>query len=196
MIANNRAGHRRPAPWTDHPRTWYTLERWRRLRRHQLNKQPVCERCLERGLVRVATVADHIEDHRNWNEFLTGKLRSLCRECHEIRHGRLLVPTEIGEDGWPKQSGGGPPTIDNVSASGLRARRAGSLLRPKVKYPPDINDLAMVNQWHMCVLGISVPTAVAYSAASALACSSIAGIVCASARAACLRQSGHVSSDI
>ena len=108
MIANNRAGHRRPAPWTDHPRTWYTLERWRRLRRHQLNKQPVCEMCLERGLVRVATVADHIEDHRNWNEFLTGKLRSLCRECHEIRHGRLLVPTEIGEDGWPKQSGGGP----------------------------------------------------------------------------------------
>lgn len=123
MIANNRAGHRRPAPWTDHPRTWYTLERWRRLRRHQLNKQPVCEMCLERGLVRVATVADHIEDHRNWNEFLTGKLRSLCRECHEIRHGRLLVPTEIGEDGWPKQSGGGPPTIDDVSASGLRARR-------------------------------------------------------------------------
>ena len=123
MIANNRAGHRRPAPWTDHPRTWYTLERWRRLRRHQLNKQPVCERCLERGLVRVATVADHIEDHRNWNEFLTGKLRSLCRECHEIRHGRLLVTTEIGEDGWPKQSGGGPPTIDDVSASGLRARR-------------------------------------------------------------------------
>lgn len=152
MIANNRAGHRRPAPWTDHPRTWYTLERWRRLRRHQLNKQPVCEMCLERGLVRVATVADHIEDHRNWNEFLTGKLRSLCRECHEIRHGRLLVPTEIGEDGWPKQSGGGPQ--QSTTLAQVACGRAAALGTPEIfDHPPRVAFLRYYNQLALHVGG-------------------------------------------
>jgi len=105
MIANNRAGHRRPAPWTDHWRTWYQLERWRRLRRHQLMIEPLCAMCLQRGLVRPATVVDHVEPHRgNWNKFLTGKLQSLCEHCHNSDK-RLVEQGEpraiIGEDGWP-----------------------------------------------------------------------------------------------
>ena len=105
MIGNNRPGHRRPAPWTDPWRTWYQLERWRRLRRHQLTVEPLCVMCRQRGLVRPATVVDHVEPHRgNWNKFLTGKLQSLCEHCHNsdkrlVEQGKPRAI--IGEDGWP-----------------------------------------------------------------------------------------------
>ena len=98
-------GYRRPAPWQAPWRTWYYLERWRRLRRLQLRGDPLCAICLKRGVVSVATIADHIEPHHgDWNQFLTGKLQSLCFNCHnsskqfQDRHGYLK---DIGPDGWP-----------------------------------------------------------------------------------------------
>jgi 5-methylcytosine-specific restriction enzyme A len=61
---------------------------------------------LQRGVVQVATIANHIEPHRDdWNKFLTGKLQSLCFDCHNRdkayidKHGHARVI--IGVDGWP-----------------------------------------------------------------------------------------------
>jgi len=105
MLANNKAGHRRSAPWTDHWRSWYQLERWRRLRRYQLEAEPLCAMCLQRGRVTIATVADHVVPHGgDWNKFLTGKLQSLCEHCHNsdkrlVEQGKPRAI--IGEDGWP-----------------------------------------------------------------------------------------------
>ena len=60
---------------------------------------------LQRGLVRPATIVDHVEPHRgNWNKFLTGKLQSLCEHCHNAdkRMAEQGKPrATIGEDGWP-----------------------------------------------------------------------------------------------
>jgi len=97
---------RRPNPHLSDPRSWYTLERWRRLRRHQLRTQPLCEMCMARGLVVVASVADHVTPHNgNWNLFLTGKLQSLCASCHSGSKRRIDLGKQprpyIGEDGWP-----------------------------------------------------------------------------------------------
>jgi 5-methylcytosine-specific restriction enzyme A len=65
----------------------------------------MCQAC---GLVVPATVADHIEPHRgDWNKFLTGKLQSLCFDCHNTdkayidKHGHVRVT--IGIDGWPER---------------------------------------------------------------------------------------------
>ena len=88
-------------PW----REWYQLERWRRIRRHQLRKTPLCEMCLKLGRLERATIADHIIEHEgDWNLFWTGALQSLCAPCHNSRK-RLVnergYDPEIGEDGWP-----------------------------------------------------------------------------------------------
>jgi hypothetical protein len=66
-------------PW----RQWYTLQRWRRIAKHQLRIEPLCALCLKRGLVTPATIADHDPPHRgDWNAFRLGPLQSLCRDCH------------------------------------------------------------------------------------------------------------------
>jgi 5-methylcytosine-specific restriction enzyme A len=117
----------RERPW----RQWYQLERWRRLRRYQLRREPLCAMCLDRGRVTLATIADHVEPHRgNWNKFLTGKLQSLCKPCHDRdksfvdKHGH--APIAIGLNGWPidppKQSGGGAGSKLEESPWPRRAR--------------------------------------------------------------------------
>jgi 5-methylcytosine-specific restriction enzyme A len=100
------SGRRKTASSPDRGwRDWYQLLRWRRIAKNQLRREPICRRCLERGIVRPATVADHIEPHGgDWNRFILGKLQSLCADCHdrskqfEDRHG---YRKEVGEDGWP-----------------------------------------------------------------------------------------------
>jgi len=96
-------------PWEDNWRSWYQLEVWRKKRRRQLQSFPLCAICLKSGIVTPATIADHILEHKgNWNEFLNGKLQSLCSNCHEsgkdflTKHGR---PRPIyGADGYPIQT--------------------------------------------------------------------------------------------
>ena len=62
---------------------WYGLRAWKRRSKAQLNREPLCSRCNEFGLTRLATVADHIEPHREDPEkFWRGALQSLCSPCH------------------------------------------------------------------------------------------------------------------
>jgi 5-methylcytosine-specific restriction enzyme A len=98
---------RKAVPWEGDPRSWYQLERWRRIRRMHLQQEPLCRMCLRKGLAVPADVVDHIEPHKgDWNRFLTGPFQSLCKRCHDIekaymdRHdGRPRLT--IGPDGWP-----------------------------------------------------------------------------------------------
>ena len=67
-------------PHTVAPDRWYGLAAWKRRAAAQLQSEPLCRFCHERGRVTAATVADHIEPHRgNWNEFALGKLQSLVQ---------------------------------------------------------------------------------------------------------------------
>ena len=99
----------RKNPHLSPPRSWYELERWRRRRRAQLRAEPLCALCLNRGIVTVATVADHVTPHGgDWNRFLTAPLQSLCAVCHNNDkrymdlHGKPRPI--IGDDGWPIES--------------------------------------------------------------------------------------------
>ena len=61
--------------------------------------------CLANGIVRQATVADHIEQHhKDWNKFKLGELQSLCVDCHN-RTKRVIelcgYGLEVDDDGWP-----------------------------------------------------------------------------------------------
>lgn len=82
----------------------YNTARWKALRKQQLQSQPLCERCLERGKVRAATVAHHKEPHKGDEQlFFAGALASSCKPCHdstEQQIERIGYSTEIGADGF------------------------------------------------------------------------------------------------
>jgi 5-methylcytosine-specific restriction protein A len=87
-----------------HWRQWYSLQRWRRRAKHQLQIEPLCAQCLKQGRLTSATIADHDPPHKgDWNAFRFGPLQSLCRDCHQgkwanDRHGYNAA---IGDDGLP-----------------------------------------------------------------------------------------------
>lgn len=84
----------------------YGTARWQRLRRAQLNAEPLCAMCLQCDDVTEATVADHIKPHRGdetlfWD---ADNLQSLCASCHSRHkqreeHGRPTI--RFGLDGFP-----------------------------------------------------------------------------------------------
>src|SRR5262249_55364201 len=82
--------------------------RWRRLRAHQLDKEPLCRMCAAEGRTTPATVADHIVPHRNQGmPFWRGELQSLCASCHSSRKQFIEnrgYDNAIGSDGWPVDS--------------------------------------------------------------------------------------------
>jgi hypothetical protein len=52
---------------------FYDTAFWQRRRKLQLTAHPLCKMCAARGVVTLATIADHIEPHKgNWNLFATG----------------------------------------------------------------------------------------------------------------------------
>ena len=112
-------------------RDLYQKQKWRNIRRHQLQIEPICAIHLRKGEVVAAVIADHIEPHRgDLNKFWFGKLQSLCVNCHnslkhidELRE-RSDFLHDIGEDGWPID----PRHPSNQRASHARRRGAGRYL--------------------------------------------------------------------
>ena len=88
-------------------RAWYNTDRWRTLRKHQLIKQPLCERCLSRKHTKRANVAHHRIPHKGdpilfWD---ANNLGSLCSDCHDIDEQRIerggKARRDVDADGWP-----------------------------------------------------------------------------------------------
>lgn len=83
----------------------YKTAQWQAIRRIQLRRVPLCERCKARGVIRPATVCDHVTPHKGDSEaFWAGPFASLCESCHssakqseETRGYR----NDIGDDGFP-----------------------------------------------------------------------------------------------
>jgi 5-methylcytosine-specific restriction protein A len=67
----------------------------------------MCFMCKQRGVDRVATVANHVIRHQgNYHLFWHGELNSLCAACHNsdqqrIESGGKPRPRGVGADGWP-----------------------------------------------------------------------------------------------
>lgn len=91
-------------------RKLYKLKAWERLRRRKLNDQPLCARHQARGKVKAATVVNHKVPHKGDRRlfFDYDNLESTCAECHDSiiqSEERLGYSKEIGNDGWPIDSG-------------------------------------------------------------------------------------------
>ena len=62
----------------------YSTARWGKVRKSQMSKAPLCQRCLSFDLVTTATDVDHQVPHKGDRKLMwdAGNLQSLCRSCH------------------------------------------------------------------------------------------------------------------
>ena len=61
--------------------------RWQRARAIYLRSNPLCVECLKVGIIKAATVVDHIEPHRgDYDKFWDkSNWQSLCKRHHDIK---------------------------------------------------------------------------------------------------------------
>lgn len=84
----------------------YNTTRWKKRRLAYLALHPLCVYCRRRGIVRAATVVDHVKPHKG-DEVLffdESNWQSLCKDCHDSvkraeEHGRLVLGADA--DGQP-----------------------------------------------------------------------------------------------
>lgn len=100
-------------------RLWYKRAPWLRAREAQLDRQPLCERCLERGDEVPANVVNHRIPHKgDWSLFIDPENHeSACKPCHdgEIQREERRGSYGVDRDGWPlnpNEFGAAPPRRD------------------------------------------------------------------------------------
>lgn len=90
-------------------RRLYKDKRWRGksgIRARRLALEPNCRMCAKQGHITIATVVDHIREHKGKQElfFSFTNTQSLCVEHHnkdKQQIERRGHSSAIGEDGWP-----------------------------------------------------------------------------------------------
>ncbi len=76
----------------------YGTTQWQRLRAAKLSDQPLCEVCIRRDVVEVATVVDHVTAiAKGGDPFppLPG-LMAMCEPCHNIKTNAVDHPNATG----------------------------------------------------------------------------------------------------
>ena len=76
-------------------RKFYSSKAWRKLSAHHRKHNPLCVRCLDRGIHRIAKVADHDNPIWEGRGGLTRNLNSLCLECHREKTQNEDIPKMI-----------------------------------------------------------------------------------------------------
>jgi 5-methylcytosine-specific restriction protein A len=63
----------------------YRTARWQRTRAHQLQAEPLCQRCKREGRITAATICHHIDktSKDNPETFFAGPFESRCKPCHD-----------------------------------------------------------------------------------------------------------------
>lgn len=90
-------------------RLLYKDKRWRGthgIRARRLSLEPLCRMCRKRGHITVATVVDHITEHKGDQVlfFMFSNTQSLCAPCHDSVKQSIEATgydKAIGMDGWP-----------------------------------------------------------------------------------------------
>ncbi len=82
----------------------YKTSAWSSIRQAQLSRQPLCQGCKDRGLIRAASVVDHVWPWRSIGQhaFRANRFQSCCHECHSVKTGleQRGVIREYGVRDW------------------------------------------------------------------------------------------------
>ena len=72
-----------------HNTDFYQSRRWRSLRALTLQKDPLCEECMRKGVLVPAQMVDHIVPINKGGAPLDlNNLQSLCNHCHAVKTAR------------------------------------------------------------------------------------------------------------
>ena len=72
-----------------HNADFYQSRRWRSLRALKLQKDPLCEECMRKGVLVPAQMVDHIVPINKGGAPLDlNNLQSLCNHCHAVKTAR------------------------------------------------------------------------------------------------------------
>jgi 5-methylcytosine-specific restriction enzyme A len=75
-------------------------------REARLRHEPLCRDCKSAGIIRLASVPDHIVPLALGGMDVDSNIRCLCADCHRIRTAEQFghrVRRPIGVDGWPAE---------------------------------------------------------------------------------------------
>jgi 5-methylcytosine-specific restriction protein A len=78
--------------------------RGKALRVARLQREPLCRLCKAKGIIRAATVPDHITPLALGGTDTDDNIRCLCFICHDrvtAEQFARKAKTETGTDGWP-----------------------------------------------------------------------------------------------
>ena len=72
----------------------YQTSNWKKLRLAQITNHPLCQICLDKGIIKAAVDVHHIISFMTTNDLLKrnelafnpDNLLSLCKECHQMIH--------------------------------------------------------------------------------------------------------------
>jgi 5-methylcytosine-specific restriction endonuclease McrA len=74
------------------------------MRQAQLSRFPLCAACKHQGLIRAASVVDHVWPWRTigLEAFRVNRLQSLCPDCHSVKTGleQKGIAREYGVRDW------------------------------------------------------------------------------------------------
>ena len=74
-------------------------------RKRRLQVEPLCRDCKSAGIIRAATVPDHIKPLAQGGLDIDENIRCLCADCHKVRTAEQFghrKRVRIGLDGWPE----------------------------------------------------------------------------------------------
>jgi 5-methylcytosine-specific restriction enzyme A len=76
----------------------YTTQRWQRLRKQKLQRNPLCEACLQHSKIVPAVAIDHRKPIKEGGEPFPplDQLASLCDSCHNTK----TRAEQMGETNW------------------------------------------------------------------------------------------------
>ena len=82
-----RSKDRRNDPSYIKAKSFYDSKEWKGIRNRQLNKQPLCEKCLSVGRVVRGAVVDHVIPWKGDRALAVDpdNLQTLCIECHNAK---------------------------------------------------------------------------------------------------------------
>lgn len=67
----------------------YNGRKWRKLRKLQLDKYPLCKHCEANEVTTIASVADHIIPVKKGGDgYSMSNLQSLCKKCHDAKSAK------------------------------------------------------------------------------------------------------------